>query len=321
MEDHNLVSVFMPCYNQEDFIRDAIESVVQQDYPDLELIIGDDCSTDKTWEIVCHYKALYPNLIKAFRNQTNLGITANCNKVLEKCSGKYICFTSGDDSYLPGKISKQVDFMKLNQNLILSYHDIEVYSSADDKTIRYWNHGKSSKRAITGSSAIVADKILQEGTSFIASLSVMAKAENIPASGYDMRVPVASDWLMWIEILMSGRDDAEVGFLPDVLARYRMHNNNISGTGYKHTADEYVTLSIVEDKYPEFANSVNRGLAQVRYRYGARYIRAGRRKVGRQLMLLSLRNRWLSWKVFYWIAASYCTALPTQRKKIFKRLL
>ena len=84
-----LVSVFMPTFNQEGLVAESIESVITQDYDNWELIIGDDFSSDNTYEVVQSYAEKFPDQIKPFRNEKNLGVTANCNRILKRCKGKY----------------------------------------------------------------------------------------------------------------------------------------------------------------------------------------------------------------------------------------
>lgn len=309
MNSTPLVSVFLPTYNQLNYVSESLESVLQQDYPNLEIVVGDDHSTDGTWERVQEYQQRFPDKIKAFRNPQNLGITGNCNRIIEKCTGKYVVFSAGDDLYLPGKISSQVQLMEASPDVVLSYHDIEAFNSADNSTIRYWNRGESSARPITGSARKVLKAVVENGTEFMAALSVMVKREVIPSSGYDQRVKVASDWLMWMEMLANGGEQGSVAFIPRVLARYRRHDASVCVEEYKHTADEYVTLAIFEDKHPDLARYAARGCAKVRYRLGVRAIKSGKLAAGRALLLLSLRSRWISWRILYWLAATYLPAL------------
>ncbi len=314
MNEKPLVSVFLPTYNQQNFIAASIDSVVSQDYENLEIVIGDDCSQDNTWQIVQEYQSRYPEKIKSFRNAKNLGITRNCNEILKRCTGKYVVFTAGDDLFLPGKVSSQVTAMEADCNNILCYHDIEVFQSKDDKVIRYWNHGALSKKPITGAALKVAKSVVMDGTAFMAALSVMTKRSALPDTNYDVRVPVASDWLMWIEILAGNIKEGKVLFIPKVLARYRRHDENITSLGYKHTADEYVTLAIVEDKYPFLVKNVVKGYARIRYSHGIRAICNGRSKEGRSLLLLSLYSRFISWKILFWLLASYMPSLLKFRR-------
>ena len=76
-----LVSVHLLVYNAERFIEEALDSILSQDYPNFEVIIGDDASTDGTVEILKRYHAQYPDRIKLLLNSVNMGVTNNCNKI------------------------------------------------------------------------------------------------------------------------------------------------------------------------------------------------------------------------------------------------
>ncbi len=304
-----LVSVFTPTYNQEAFIAEAIESVLAQDYPNFELVIGDDCSTDGTWERVQEYQKKFPDKIVVFRNEKNLGMTENCNETLRRCRGKYIAFFAGDDLFLPGKLSKQVAAMESDPNIVLCYHDIEVFQSDTNETIRFWNHGKDSHPPETGLAHYVAKRVVRDGTAFMAALSVMLRRDAIPKGGYDARVPHASDWLMWIEVLAGASENAKVVFLPEVLARYRRHESNITNRPEVYRADPFVTLAIAEAKFPWLVPAARKCLARMRYSRGIQHILAGDRKLGRMLLLESLRGTLLSFKFFYWLLVSLFPAL------------
>ena len=118
---------------------------------------------------------------------------------------------------------------------------------------------------------------------------------------------VASDWLMWIEILAAGGPQKKVEYIPDVLARYRRHGSNITLLGNRD--DQLVTLAIVESKYPRFVFSVHKWYLGYHYYRGLRMICNNELSAGRNVMLLSLRSGWVSWKIFYWLAASYLPSL------------
>ena len=109
-----LVSVRMITYNHEKFIAQAIEGVLMQktNFP-FELIIGEDCSTDRTREIVVDYANRYPEIIKPILQERNVGANANSQSVREACTGKYVALCEGDDYWIdPLKLQKQVDFME-----------------------------------------------------------------------------------------------------------------------------------------------------------------------------------------------------------------
>lgn len=91
------ISVFIVSYNQKAYIEQAIRSVVTQSFPPYEVVISDDCSTDGTWDIIQRYAAQYPNIIKANRNEPNIGIFQNFNKATSLTTGNLITCVAGDD--------------------------------------------------------------------------------------------------------------------------------------------------------------------------------------------------------------------------------
>ncbi|QIP13891.1 glycosyltransferase [Spirosoma aureum] len=118
------VSVCIITYNHEQFIGQAIDSVLMQEctFP-IDIVIGEDCSADSTGGI-CREYALKHAHIKLLNNQTNLGMVNNFLRTSMSCSGKYIAMLEGDDYWTdPHKLQKQVDFLEANSDFILCYHD------------------------------------------------------------------------------------------------------------------------------------------------------------------------------------------------------
>lgn len=108
----SLISVLMPVYNtKEEFLREAIESILNQTYQDFELIVLDDGSDNDISEIVGSYK---DERIKFYKNEVNLGIGKTRNKLLELATGEYIAFQDSDDISLPTRLEKQVRFLDEN---------------------------------------------------------------------------------------------------------------------------------------------------------------------------------------------------------------
>jgi len=120
-----MVSVCMITYNHEKFITQAIEGVLIQktNFP-IELIIGEDCSTDSTRKIIEEYTLQNPGIIKPLYREKNIGIIPNFIATLSKCCGKYIAICEGDDYWTdPLKLQKQVDFLEENEDYIMCYHN------------------------------------------------------------------------------------------------------------------------------------------------------------------------------------------------------
>lgn len=125
-----LVSVCMITYNHAPYVAEAIEGVMMQecDFP-VELIIGEDCSTDHTRDVLLKYKGQYPDRIRLLLREKNIGMQRNFIETLQSCSGKYIALCEGDDYWTdPYKLQKQVDFFENNKEYIVSFHRYKIYN-------------------------------------------------------------------------------------------------------------------------------------------------------------------------------------------------
>ena len=105
------VSVIMPVYNSENYLREAIDSILNQTFRDFELVIVDDCSTDSSAAIIEEYKKIDSRVV-THRQHKNSGIAAARNKGLQLSSGEYIAFMDSDDISLPDRLEKQNNFIK-----------------------------------------------------------------------------------------------------------------------------------------------------------------------------------------------------------------
>lgn len=123
-----MVSVIMPTYNHERYIRQALDSVLMQVIPfSMEILIGDDCSTDGTLSIVNEYKTKYPDIIRVFAHPENIGATRNAYELLTHAQGKYLATLEGDDFWTdPYKLQKQIDFLESSPQYIGCTHFFSI---------------------------------------------------------------------------------------------------------------------------------------------------------------------------------------------------
>lgn len=115
---NDLISVIMPTYNVEPYVAEAIESILNQTYSNLEFVIVDDCSTDNTFEI-CKQYAEKDSRIKLFRNEVNSKIEFSLNRALENSTGKYIVRMDGDDVSDIVRLEKMKNFLDTNTDIKL----------------------------------------------------------------------------------------------------------------------------------------------------------------------------------------------------------
>lgn len=120
-----LISVHCITFNHAGFIAAALESFLAQKttFP-VEIVVGEDCSTDGTREIVERYSKRYPKIIRIISSDTNVGAVANFERTLKACRGKYVAICEGDDYWRdPYKLHIQVDFLESHPDYVLAYHD------------------------------------------------------------------------------------------------------------------------------------------------------------------------------------------------------
>jgi glycosyltransferase involved in cell wall biosynthesis len=214
-----LVSIVLVCYNQEQFIKKAIYSVLSQTYKNIQLVIADDASNDLTSSVIRGAVKNHPEkIIEVIFQKKNLGITKNCNAALRRCKGELIAFIGGDDLFHPEKISQQVNWFSKNQDAVMCGHNIDIIDT----------HGNliKSRFGRTGKfkNGVGAKKIIRYGIPF-ASISIMIKRNRIPSYGFHPFILSVSDWKMWIDVVgINGR----YGFIDMSLAKYRRHPNNVT---------------------------------------------------------------------------------------------
>ena len=135
-----LVSVAMITYQHAPYIARAIENVVTQqtDFP-FELVIGEDCSTDGTREIVFEYRKKYPDIIRVITSESNVGGKKNADRTGNACRGKYLAYCEGDDYWQNSfKLQRQVDYLEKNPECGLVYSSFDVYHIRSKKRIPHF---------------------------------------------------------------------------------------------------------------------------------------------------------------------------------------
>jgi glycosyltransferase involved in cell wall biosynthesis len=247
------ISVLLINYNHEKFLPEALDSVVAQDYEDLEIVVADDCSTDRSREIIKAYANAHPGkFVFAFRDK-NGGITQNAITGFRQCSGDLISYLDADDIYLPGKLRAQAKLFE-DPRVVLSYNAARVFDSSTGRTLHVTN--RLNREDISG----VEDLITKMGLPHTSSMMVRRSA--CPPYGFDPRIPHASDWLFEIEVAMRG----EIAKLDGVFTCYRQHANSASAKVRTFENEFEHVLDIVEEKYgarPGIAAACRRGRARL----------------------------------------------------------
>lgn len=247
------VSVVICVYNQQNFIRDTLNSVLGQTYKNLEIIVSDDGSTDDTPNIIREYEKQYPDKIVAVFSTINTGIPANINRGLARRTGEYTAWLDGDDLMLPTKIEKQVALLKKFPEATGCYHDVEVFDSETNQAL-----GKMNE-LYNGLSVLKQGRLrdwMVPRYYFVPS-SIMARTSACPAHGFDTRLKHLSEGLFFIEVFRDGI----LLSINEILARYRRHSKNITGNqNARNLSAEYelMVYAILDARYPEMHSIVKR---------------------------------------------------------------
>lgn len=158
------LSVIVLTYNQENTIAQTLDSILQQKHNySYEIVIGEDCSTDRTREILLEYQSRHPDVIRLLLNEKNLGLIGNYFNVIEHCRGEYIMQCAGDDWWLPGKVALQIPYMDNHPECGMCYTDalaICVNKPIQDSNIIFRGRSDNSVESLLKYNHVVAPTIV-----------------------------------------------------------------------------------------------------------------------------------------------------------------
>jgi glycosyltransferase involved in cell wall biosynthesis len=243
MQYDELVTVVMPVYNGERFVAAAIESVLAQTYQAFELVIVNDGSPDGSAKEIDHF---LPHPKIRYVEQDNRGVASARNVGIAKGSGDLIALIDQDDLWLPEKLKRQTDYLAVHPNVGLLHSRVECidgHGKLRPCTNAIWVYpfeGMCAGRLLLGNG--------------IAPVTVVLRRVCVDDVGmFDPCFAPADDWELWIRIARR----YPVGFLDEVTARYRFHDQNISQDQLKM---QLVVLKIIEsisDRFPDVRAGVS----------------------------------------------------------------
>ncbi|HVD99424.1 MAG TPA: glycosyltransferase [Cytophagaceae bacterium] len=214
-----LVSIICLCYNHEKFLEEALLSLLAQDYPNKEIIIVDDRSTDGSVVVIEKLIRQYPEIV-FIRHEVNLGNCTSFNQAFERSKGSFIIDFATDDVMLPEMISKQVNlFLSLPQNYGVVYSDAEIISE-EGKLLGY--HHRGTSKASLHPEGDVFKEVLKQY--FICPPTMMMRRAVLERThGYDATLAY-EDFNFWI---VSARDFF-YAFIPEALVKRRVVKKSFS---------------------------------------------------------------------------------------------
>jgi teichuronic acid biosynthesis glycosyltransferase TuaG len=200
------VSVIIPAYNAEAFLARAIRSVEAQDFPDLEVVVVDDGSTDGTAEAVREFGRV------RFVGRPHQGAAAARNCGLDEADGEYVAFLDADDEWLPGKLARQLEFMEGRRS---SFSYTDSYILRNGKRRLYSALARPHQGQIL--EPLIDDWLDQ---AFITINTVIASRALLQSvDGFESRIPAASneDYGLWLKLALRG---TRFDYLDEPLAVY-----------------------------------------------------------------------------------------------------
>lgn len=221
-----LITVIFPAYNCEKYIKESLDTIVNQTYPNLEILVCDDASKDRTRSIIDGYS---DSRIKRFHNQSNIGYLKTWNKLIQHSNGKYITFLDADDTCSPHRIEIMVNFLELNLHIGVVGSNI---------------HRINTKGKITKSSKFVLEheKIVQKMPHQfdIVGSSVMLRKEILDEiGGYNEFFDrIGAEDLYWLYLIS---EKYRICNLPDHLYSYRFNENSVMGNLTNHPQKLFIS--------------------------------------------------------------------------------
>lgn len=212
-----LVSVVMSCYNHEKYVTQSIESVLNQTYPDLELLITDGGSTDNSPKIIAQYEQK-DSRVKASYHSKNIGISETINDGLNRVTGKYTCFLDSDDLWVQDKLERQLKILNRDDSKIV-WSDGEVIDSQGKKTGLLVTRRMGAPAQKSG---YLLEPLLKEMIIF--RQSMIFQSDYVKDIRFDPELRYVNDHRFMVDLANS----YEFQFMPDTLVQYRLHNSNIS---------------------------------------------------------------------------------------------
>lgn len=216
MKTQPLVSVIIPSYNHEKFISEAIQSIIDQDYENIELIIIDDGSSDDSVNIIESFRSTCEKRFTRFefRHRPNKGLCRTLNEALEWVQGEYLSTVASDDVWVKEKTTLQVKYLNNNPDSVAVFGNMTLIDEYNNIIQEYKMSFKRHR---------FEDIFLHRF--YIPTPTNMARTKDIKKTGGYNPNFIIEDWYMWLKLAESGKF---LDCLPETLAYYRRHDDNLS---------------------------------------------------------------------------------------------
>lgn len=215
--DRPLVTLCLISYKQEQYIRHAVQSALVQSYQPLEIIISDDCSPDRTFEIITEEVKNYggSHRVIARQTQANAGLINNLNEAWKLASGQFIVVQAGDDISLPHRVELMVKAWQEPPSVDLVVSDVIVIDKDGHEVRKGWSDPLSAPSSL--------EEVIEKGFCYVLGCAVGYSRDLTTVFGPIDKDVIQEDWIVSFRALV-GRG---IRVLPEPLLKYRQHGNNV----------------------------------------------------------------------------------------------
>lgn len=232
---HPTIDILMAVYNNADYIADQLQSLMEQTYPHFHLIVRDDCSSDRSIEIIEEFQTCYPGKITLIKGKENLGARGNFAALMHKVKADYMMFCDADDVWLPNKIEESLELMQKNEAIhgkktpLLIHSDLKVVN----KELRilnpsFWNYSKLNPNLAKHLNRLLPQNVIT-GCTMLINKSLLQLAMPIPQE------TIMHDW--WIGLVAA--TFGQIDYLRKPTMLYRQHGKNDVGAKNWRNAATY----------------------------------------------------------------------------------
>ena len=238
-KDKPLVTVAIPAYNASSYIREAVESVLMQDYDNYELVIVDDCSTDNTYGLL---QQIEDPRVRLFKNKKNLGAEANWNRCLDLATGKYFLLLPGDDLLYQGSIRRRVEVLEADKQneLAFCFCARRIINSKSEKImdVSFCKEGLIKREKLLKKNVIAGMNVIGEPAAGLFRKGLVQKV-----GYYNQRLPYVIDLDYWVRLLEFG----DAYYIDKPLCAFRVTSVNwTSRLGARRYTDYKQIISVIK---------------------------------------------------------------------------
>lgn len=313
-----LVSVVMSAYNEEEHIRESVNSALEQTFENVEVVVVDDGSTDKTQDILQSISS--PNL-NVIINKHNLGLPKSLNKGIWEASGKYIARMDADEYSKHTRIEKQVKYMKENSGKIVAGCWYDVIGNNNKNIIT---------KKIDPDTNFSVNNLIKNGPIIAHGSVIMERGSLIEIGGYRQEFVYAQDYDLWLRIADNYGAHA-IGVVPESLYERRISPSQIQNRKKTIICSEYAKKCVELDRPQDDllqelkyklnntrSDSLSERSREAAYHYlvATHYLRSGNRIEFYRSILRSILKKPTLMRPWYQIA---CSLLPSGIREPVRR--